>query len=61
MIRSLYLDVRERWWNRDRGRRIAALAERGRISQPTETELVEAMALQLAEIRSLPEAPDARR
>ena len=61
MIRSLYLDVRERWWNRDRSRMISALAHREHDDQPIEMQLVEAMAIQLLEIRCLPQAPEARR
>ena len=61
MIRSLYLDVRERWWNRDRHRRISALADSEHEDQQIEMHLVEAMVTQLLEIRGLPEAGDARR
>jgi hypothetical protein len=61
MIRSLYLAARERHWNRDRRRRIAVMLERERATRTVEIGCVEAMALQLAEIRALPEALDPRR
>jgi hypothetical protein len=60
MIRSLYLAARERYWNRDRRRRIAAMLERERSTLTTRIEWVEAMAIQLAEIRALPEADGPR-
>ena len=56
MIRSLYYSARERRWNRDRSRRIAAMLARERASLMDKVDWVEAMAIQLAEIRALPEA-----
>jgi hypothetical protein len=56
MIRFLYLPTRERRWNRDRSRRIAAMRERERATRTADIGWVEAMAIQLAEIRALPEA-----
>jgi hypothetical protein len=55
MIRSLYLAARERRWNRDRRRRIAVMLERERTTRMAEIGCVEVMAIQLAEIRALPE------
>jgi hypothetical protein len=60
MIRSIFLAARERIWNRDRSRRIAAMLERERARRPAEIGWVEAMAIQLAEIRALPEAFERR-
>jgi hypothetical protein len=59
MIRSLYLAARERRWNRDRSRRIARMLEWERASATAGIDWVEAMAIQLAEIRALPEVPTA--
>ena len=50
MIASLYRAARERRWNRDRRRRIAAMLEWER------TRRVDTMAARLEEIGSLPEA-----
>jgi hypothetical protein len=61
MIRSLYLAARERRWNRDRSRRIAVMLERECAARTAEIGWVEAMAIQLAEIWALPEAPDRQR
>jgi hypothetical protein len=55
MIRSLYFAARERRWNRDRKRRVAAMLERERASLLAEVDWLEAMAMQIAEIRALPE------
>ena len=55
MIRSLYIVTRERCWNRDRRRRIAEMQRRERASFMAQINWVEAMAIQLAEIRTLPE------
>ena len=55
-IRSLCIEARERRWNRDRRRRIAEMRRRERLSFVTNIDWVEAMAIQLAELRSLPEA-----
>jgi hypothetical protein len=55
MIRPLFLAARERRWDRDRRRRIAAMLERERTTRTAESGRVEAMAIQLAEIRALPE------
>jgi hypothetical protein len=56
VIRSLYLAVREQRWNRDRRRRIETMLERERLSRVMDCGVIEAMGLQLAEIRGLPEA-----
>jgi hypothetical protein len=61
MIRSLYWSARERRWNRDRGRRIAEMLQRERVIQMVTVDWLEAMAIQLAEIRALPEAREPRR
>jgi hypothetical protein len=61
MIRSVFLGARERCWNRDRSRRIAAMLERERVTRTAEVGWVEAMAIQLAEIRALPEALEPQR
>ena len=61
MIGSLYRAARERRWNRDRRRRIAEMFEREwATSGAAMIDWVEAMAVQLAEIRTLPEVPDPR-
>jgi hypothetical protein len=61
MIRSLYIDARERCWNRDRRRRIAEMQRRERATFMAQIDWVDAMATQLAEIRTLPEAFRIRR
>jgi hypothetical protein len=61
MIRSLYIAARERRWNRDRRRRIAAMRERERATRTAEIGWVENMAIQLAEIRALPEVLEPQR
>jgi hypothetical protein len=61
MIRSLYIIARERRWNRDRRRRVAEMLRRERASFIAQIDCVEAMAIQLAEIRTLPEAFQTRR
>jgi hypothetical protein len=61
MIRSIYTITRERCWNRDRRRRIAEMRRRERASFMAQIDWVEAMATQLAEIRTLPEAIQTRR
>jgi hypothetical protein len=58
MIASLYRAARERRWNRDRRRTIAAMRERERTGSAPVLDWVDAMAAQLEEIRSLPEAAD---
>ena len=58
MIRSLYRAVRERRWNRDRRRRISQMVQRERVNATAVCDWIEAMAVQLAEIRTLPEAPE---
>jgi hypothetical protein len=60
MIRSLYTATRERWWNRDRRRRIAAMLERERGAQIGEVDQDRAWAIQLAHIQALPEAVEPR-
>ena len=61
MMRSLYTAARERHWNRDRRRRIAEMRQRERATFMAQVDWVEAMAIQLAEIRMLPEPPGTRR
>jgi hypothetical protein len=56
MIRSLYVAARERRWNRDRSRRIAEMLQRERSVLAANNDWLVAMAIQLAEIRALPEA-----
>jgi hypothetical protein len=60
MIRFL-LAARERRWNRDRSRRIAVMVMRERAADAAEIDWVQAMAIQLAEIRALPEALEPQR
>ena len=60
-MRSLYIAARERRWDRDRRRRIAEMRQRERASLIAQVDWVETMAIQLAEIRMLPEPPRARR
>ena len=60
-MRSLYSAARERHWNRDRRRRIAEMRQRERATFIAQLDWVEAMAIQLAEIRMLPEPPGTRR
>jgi hypothetical protein len=59
-IRSLYHAFRERRWNRDRSRRIATMLDRERATLLARAEWLEAMAIQLAEIWTLPEAVEPR-
>ena len=61
MIRSLYCAARERRWNRDRTRRIEKLRARDHECRLAVIDWVDQMALQLAEIRTLPETPEPRR
>jgi hypothetical protein len=61
MIRSVYSAVRERSWNRDRSRRIDAMLKRERVGVAATAEWLEAMAMQLLEIRALPETTDPSR
>jgi len=58
MISRLYRATCERRWNRDRRRRIAEMLEQERRGEAAVLVWVEAMAVQLAEIRALPEAHD---
>lgn len=60
-IRALFFAVRERRWNRDRSRRVAAMLQSERTTLVTRAEWLEAMAIQLAEIWTLPEAVEPRR
>ena len=57
MIRRICRATCERRWDRDRRRRIAEMLEREHVSGAVVEDWVEAMAVQLAEIRTLPEAP----
>ncbi len=61
MIRSVYIIVRERRWNRARRRQIAQMRQRERSTFIAQGDWVEAMAIQLAEIRMLPEPVSTRR
>lgn len=56
MIRTLCLAVREYGANRGRRRRIAVMLERERATLHADLDRLEAMEVQLAEIRALPEA-----
>jgi hypothetical protein len=58
---SLYRVIFERRWNRDRRRRVGKMLARERAANAAVLDWIEAMAVQLAEIRTLPEAPDVRR
>jgi hypothetical protein len=58
---SLYAAACERCWNRDRSRRIATMLERERATVAATTDWLEAMAIQLAEIRALPQVAEPRR
>jgi hypothetical protein len=55
-LRSAFLSLRERRCNRDRNRRIARMLMRERATFEAKADWLEAMAVQLAEIRTLPEA-----
>jgi hypothetical protein len=58
---SLYAAARERRWNRDRSRRIAKMLDRERATVAATAAWLEAMAIQLAEIRALPQVAEPRR
>jgi hypothetical protein len=60
-FRSLFGGVRERRWNRDRSRRIEKMLKREQSTVAATADWLEAMAIQLAEIRALPEAVEPRR
>ena len=60
-IRSRYVAARERRWDRDRSRRIAAMLQLERATLMANVEWLEGMALQLAEIRTLPEVVEPSR
>jgi hypothetical protein len=57
----LYAAARERRWNRDRSRRIAKMLDRERATVAATAAWLEAMAIQLAEIRALPQVAEPRR
>lgn len=61
MIRSVYIAVRERRWDRDRRRRITQMRQRDRETFIGNIDWVEAMAIQLAEIRALPQLLETQR
>jgi len=61
MRRSRFLTVLEWRRNRDRSRRIARMLERERATVAAEIDCVDAMALQLEEIRALPEVVESSR
>ena len=52
--------VREWWWDRDRSRRVATMLERERENTPAAAGVCGLMAIQLAEIRALPEVCEKR-
>jgi hypothetical protein len=58
IFRRFFAGVRERRWDRDRSRRIATLLERDRTRITAMADWIEAMAVQLAEIRALPEVTE---
>jgi hypothetical protein len=60
-VRSLLSAVRQRRWDHDRNRRIAKMLKRERRTLQARAEWLEGMAIQLAEIRTLPELADPRR
>ena len=60
-IRSLYRAMRERRWNRERSRRIAKMLKRESATHEARADWLEGMAIQLAEIRALPETAQPRR
>jgi hypothetical protein len=60
-LRSFFAAARERRWNRDRSRRIAEMLERERATVAATADWLQAMAIQLAEIRALPEVLEPRR
>ena len=55
MIRLRYLTARNRLFKRRRGRRAADALQQEGVAPVTDHERVAAMAIQLAEIRALPE------
>jgi hypothetical protein len=61
MIRSMLVAVRELHWNRDRRRRIDEMRRHEALRYLTAIDCVESMAIQLAEIRGLPEALEPHR
>jgi hypothetical protein len=61
VIRSVYIAVRERRWDRDRRRRITQMRQRDRETFIGNIDWVEAMAIQLAEIRALPQLLETQR
>jgi hypothetical protein len=60
-IVSLLRAMRERRWDHDRRRRIAKMLKREQASLDARTEWLEGMAIQLAQIRRLPEVAEPRR
>jgi hypothetical protein len=58
---SFFAAASERRWNRDRSRRIAEMVERERATVAATADWLQAMAIQLAEIRALPEVLEPRR
>jgi hypothetical protein len=52
---TAFIVIREWWWNRDRGRRVSAMLHQEREHSDGGAFLAGAMAVQLAEIRALPE------
>jgi hypothetical protein len=61
MIGSVLRAMRERRWNHDRSRRIAKMLKRERATLEARAEWLEGMAIQLAEIRTLPEVAEPQR
>ena len=58
MIGSMFRALRERRWNHDRRRRIAKMPQRESATLGARAEWLEEMAIQLAEIRTLPEVAE---
>jgi hypothetical protein len=58
MIRPLSEAVRKHRWNRDRRRHISEMCRLERAARTQMADSIEAMAQQLAEIRSLPEVSE---
>jgi hypothetical protein len=60
ICRSLCRALLDRRWDRDRRRRIAQMRQCERVKFITNIDWIEAMAIQLAEIRALPEPAETR-
>jgi hypothetical protein len=60
LFRSLCRALVDRRWDRDRRRRIAQMRRCERVKFIANVDWIEAMAIQLAEIRALPEPVETR-